>query len=157
MIEELTLRAVLGFLKRYWYCLPIIGLSIALAIVCHNLGNARDKLATEAQTRDALAGVLHGLHSDGPYLLYLAGERMKESENRRAALATISNQAQAAKQRSDAADKKLAETQAENAKKYAAAQRTISELEHRKPTGDPVKDCAAIEEDSKAAWKGWRK
>jgi hypothetical protein len=156
VLEKFSFDVARKLLGKFWPYLVIAALAAALTWSRHDLGNARDKLADEAHFRDSMAHVLRYDHSDGPHLLYIAGERMVESENRRVALVTISDQASAAKTRSDAADAKLKAEQEANARKFAAAQHQIAALQARKPTGNSSKDASALEEDTKAAWKGWQ-
>lgn len=157
MIEKLTLDAALGFLKKAWPFIIIAILGGMLAFTQHNLGNARAELKNQESFRTAMQGTLKAANNSTSHLLYIAGERMRESEARRSALVTISSQALAAKTRSDEADARLKNEQAVNARKFAAAQAQIGELKSRKSTGNRDADWKILETDTQAPWKGWKK
>jgi hypothetical protein len=156
MLEKLSFDIVLGILKRAWPFLIMAGLTISLAITADHLRGARAKLANEAEFRHALMGVLEYDKDDSAHLLYAAGTRMKESKDHAVALKTISDQALQNKQRADAADAELKREQADNEKKFAAARAQIANLQGHKSTGNREADWKQIDEDSQAAWKGWK-
>lgn len=156
MLEKFTLSVGLKILGKAWPYLLIAGLTAALMLSRHDLGNARSKIADEATFRHALMGVLEYTKDDGSNLLYAAGKRMKESRDARAALKTISDQVLRNKQAADAADAELKREQLENSKKFAAAQQQIAALQTHKSSGNKDADLKQIEADSQAAWKGWK-
>jgi hypothetical protein len=156
MLEKLSFDAAWALLKKFGPFLIMAGLTISLAITADHLRGARAKLADEAQFRHALMGVLEYNKDDSADLLYAAGTRMKESKDRAVALKTISDQALQNKQRADAADAELKREQADNVKKFAAVQAQLTNLQGHKSTGNREADWKQIDEDSQAAWKGWK-
>ncbi|WP_037500801.1 hypothetical protein [Sphingomonas jaspsi] len=157
MLEKLTLDAAWGFVKKTWPFMLIALASAMLLITQHQLSTARKSLVAEASFRSELATIFGSKTTDTASLLGVAHARDKEKTEFATTLTRISNESLANKKRADAADAALKKEQAENARKFAAAQRTIADLQGRKPTGNRDADWKVIEEDSKAAWKGWRK
>lgn len=156
MLEKFTLDATLGFLKRSW---PLIvgTLLVAFCIFTQlRLNTANAHLETEKQTRVVLAQELGAPSPEPIVLIQTAKARVTESKDRKVALERISGEAVAAKKRADVADAQLKRTQAANTVEFAKAQKVINDLQHRKPTGNWPKDYQAIEQDSQAAWKGWK-
>lgn len=149
MLEKLTLDAALGVLKKVWPFLVIVALGVYIMTLQH-------RVALDTQFRESVRTELSSKETDRTKLLRGLHAAMQTSQNRAAALAQINQQALEANQRSTAADKALAREQEANARKFAASQRQIHDLMNRRPTGNAQADCAAIEEDSKAAWKGWK-
>lgn len=84
------------------------------------------------------------------------GTLKKNVETTTTELRRISNEATAAKARADAADARLAQQLADFERRYQAATRRIADLERRQAAATPEEAAVAIEEDSKAAWEGWR-
>lgn len=134
----------------------ILGLGVALYLTRDTLQDTKDKLTVELEFRGAVANFANaksGTRKEIMVNLYAIGQT---SLNRKAALERISAEALTANERSKAADAALQRAQADNAKKFAAAQRRISDLENRKGSGDAAADLKTIEQDSQAAWKGWK-
>ena len=156
MLEAITLEKVLGFIGKHWPYAVIAVLTAALLWSRHDLGNAREKLAAEATFRHSLAGILGTKAEDPSSLLGVASARMKESADRGQTLKTISDQALKNKQAADAADAELKREQADNARKFAAAQAQIAALQGHKSTGNKDADMKQIEIDTQAPWKGWK-
>lgn len=73
----------------------------------------------------------------------------------RGVVTDISKQSIAYKKRADDADAKLTAQLALDAREFAVAQGTISELEARKPV-TAEKICPTIEADTNLAWDGWK-
>lgn len=81
---------------------------------------------------------------------------VRDRDDARRSLDTISKETLAAKARADAADATLVQRQAENEKRLAGAQAEISRLRAVRSTGDAGKDAAQVAADSEAPWEGWR-
>ena len=77
-------------------------------------------------------------------------------KNAHEALDEISLQTQAYKAEADQRDAALRESLAQAQQRYRAASGRISDLEGRKPAATPADAGRAIEDDSKAAWQGWK-
>lgn len=152
----------LKWAKRLWFLIPLLAISCLYVVTKYQRDEAivqRDILYVW-QT-DVTEAVSAATVPDGKMLKptqvkgALAG-LVRDRTDARTALQRVSRETLAAKVRADKADADLKRTQADNTKKFAAAQRTINALEARKPTGVPSKDQALIEEDSMQAWKGWK-
>jgi len=152
----------LKWAKRLWFLIPLLAVSCLYVVTKYQRDEAivqRDVLIV--WQKDVTEAVSAATVPDGKMLKpaqvkgALAG-LVRDRTNARAALKSISKETLAAKARANQADAALVRVQSENTKKFAAAQRTIAELEHRKSTGIPAKDQGLIEEDSKQAWKGWK-
>lgn len=156
MPSKLTVDFVLGLLKKAWPFIIIGALACALYVTRDTLQDTKDDLKVELEFRAGVANFANaktGTRKEIMVNLYAIGQT---SLNRKAALERISNEALTAHERSKAADEALKRVQADNAKKFAAAQRRISDLENRKGSGDAAADLKTIEQDSQAAWKGWK-
>jgi hypothetical protein len=147
---------VIAFLLKHWRVLIMVALGIYIAVLRHDLGNARHTIALDTQFRNDVRNELHVKSEDRLTILSFLQAAMQTSENRKQALERISREALEANQRSTAADASLKREQEANARKFAAAQAKINDLMTRRPTGNADEDCALIEEDSKAPWKGWK-
>lgn len=147
---------VLGFLKRTWPLLISLTLVLALGISRWQLSNANEKLSQENDFRQSIKTELAAPAADIKTLTATVHARVEESRDRKETLTRISTESLAAKKRAETADTELKRVQAENTRHFAEAKPQIKALDQRKPTGIAEKDAAALEEDSKAAWKGWK-
>lgn len=145
-----------AFFKRTWPLFVGLALCITLVFMQMRLNTAQAKLKAEADFRLVMKDTLDAPSSDGPMLIIIARVRITESKDRKAALTRISGETIVAKKRADVADAQLKREQIANAKEFAEARAQITALRSRKSSGNAVKDAAAIEEDSKSAWKGWK-
>jgi len=156
MLEKIAWGEVWAIAKKALPFVLLAAVAVYIAILRHDLSKAHDQLDLESQFRHSLQVTLSAPKEDHATLLNFAAAVVKEDANRKTTLDQISREALQAEQHSRAADAALAQEQQANARKFASAQRQITELQNRKPTGNPTADCKAIEEDSKAAWKGWQ-
>lgn len=81
----------------------------------------------------------------------------RTADNAESTLAGIDAGALKDKAISDKLDKSLDALLADQDKRSAGTTATLKSLLERKTTGDREKDCAIMEDDSNAAWSGWRK
>lgn len=149
MLEGLTWRAVGGMLLRYWHFLAI-GLLLGITVAQHL------SLRGEADFRRHMQSVLSAASDSHEALLDKGATVSRENGERRQALETINRDTQAARSRADAADARLRDEQAANQRRFAAYERRITDLQSRRPTGNAEQDLHIIEQDSEAAWRGWR-
>lgn len=126
-------------------------------ILRNQLADARQDLAYEADWRRNIAQIVQAPSEKHDTVRTYVRNIWAENETRKQTLQTISEVAQEAHERALAADAALKREQEQHSKAFAAARPVIVTLEDRKPSGDAAKDCGVIEEDSKAAWKGWRR
>lgn len=150
------IEAILPFLKRTWPVLVSVALVAALVFSRWQLSNANENLKHEEAFRQIVRTELGAPNAKIETLTVVIHEKLRESRERKDALNRISAETLAAKQRATAADAALKKEQEANAREFAKAQAEIHRLQSRKATGDPVKDAKAMDEDSKAAWKGWK-
>jgi hypothetical protein len=143
-------------LLKHWKWLAIGLLVAALAYTNHNLSNARKALQSEDDWRTVLQLRTGAKANDHTTLYATIDAALTESANRAQALVTISEKAKTAHEQSVAADAALKKAQAENAKRFAAAQRTIAELQARTSTGNRDEDWKILEQDTQAPWKDWK-
>jgi uncharacterized small protein (DUF1192 family) len=158
-------------LRKYWPQLLMIAGSLALLASVFWIKSQRDDARAE---RDTLASWQQSVQDKmtvatvdpdkngqrkrldpGATLAGLDG-LVRDRDDARRSLDTISKETLAAKARADAADATLAQRQAENAKRLAGAQAEIDRLRAVRSTGDAGKDAAQVAADSEAPWKGWR-
>jgi len=145
----LTLNAAGALLGKIW---PFLGVAVLLLVIYfqHTSLNAakefRHSMQTELSAPDSSTGTL----------LRKAHAIVAESADRLAHLTTISAEASAANLRSTQADTALMREQEANARRFAVAQRRIADLQSRRASGNAAQDLHTIEEDSQAAWRGWR-
>lgn len=156
MFEKLTLEVTLGFLRKAWPLL-VLGVLFALLLIrSSQLDAARQQLENEAQFRGLLKVALDAPSIKAPDLLLTTQKVVEERDGFRNVINENNRQVLQAKDRADKADAALAQAQTEHQKKFTAAKRRINDLENRRSTGDTARDAAQIEEDTKAAWEGWR-
>lgn len=132
----------------------LIGLAIAavfatMAILKHNLNNARDEISQLQTDRGVIAAEL-GVKADHPTMLAKLKAMKQESDNRRAALQKIDAGTLAAKKREAELDAALRAEQERNRKLAAESERTIKALRERKPGSN------SIDADSKTPWNNWK-
>lgn len=113
------------------------------------------RLSAERDFRSSVQHQLHAPDNSRPTLSAYLTAALETSANRAIALNTIDLEANEAKKLSDAKDAELVRAQEENVRRFQAVQSQLTQLTNRKSVGDPALDCAAINEDSKAPWKGW--
>lgn len=128
----------------------------ALLITRATLADVKTELANEQTFVAQVATFANAKTGKKPEIMANLLAIGQTSLNRKAALERISSEAKSANERSLAADAALKREQEANARKYAAAQKTIADLQSRKGTGNAEADLKIIEEDSKAAWRGWK-
>lgn len=154
MLSKLVIPAPVqagwALFKRFWPYIVIAILAGALYLTRDTLEDTKATLTSEVEFREQIAVVFDCPGKDRSAVATCLSAVRQTSENRRETLEEISRQAREAHERSKQADAALKREQEANARKFAAAQRKISDLENRKPGG------STIEEDSKAAWEGWR-
>lgn len=132
----------------------IIGLAIAavfatMAILKHNLNNARDEISQLQTDRGVIAAEL-GVKAEHPVMLAKLKAMKQESDNRRVALQKIDAGTLAAKKREAELDAALRVEQERNRKLAAESERTIKALRERKPGSN------SIDADSKTPWNNWK-
>lgn len=145
----LTLRAGGALLGKIW---PYLGVGILLLVIYLQ----HTTIQRGAEFRHSMQTVLVAPDASTTTLLRKARAVVAESDDRLNHLTQISREAAAANARSLAADAALAQEQEANARRYAVAQRRISDLESRHASGNAAQDLHTIEDDSQAAWRGWR-
>lgn len=166
-MEALTIGAIL---RRYWPQLLMTVGSLALLASVFWIKAQRDDARRE---RDNLAGWQQSVQDkvtiatvqpdkngqrkrlDPGATLAGIDAVVRDRDDARRSLDTISKETLAAKARADVADATLAQRQAENAKRLAGAQAEIARLRAVRSTGDAGKDAAQVAADSEAPWKGW--
>lgn len=150
---------MLKFMRSKIAFLPYIVIALLIAGILwrsHQLSETRADLKVERDFRVEVADILKAPADDPASVRTTARAVMKTNDNQRETLKTIDRDTAEAKKRADKADADLARVQAEHQRDFRTAQAKISELERRKPTGDPAVDQKQLEEDSTLPWKGWK-
>lgn len=150
---------MLSFARAYAWLLPYIAIAVLLGLFLlrgHQLADTREELQLERDFRAEIADTLGAPAADQKTVRQAIAAALLTSENRRAALERIDQDAAAAKERADAAEAELERRQEQYQRAFRAAQPRIVELEQRKPSGDELLDQRQLEEDSKAPWRGWK-
>ena len=153
---------------RYWPQL-LIGLGVVGCLVA--VLWMRADLASARADRDVLAewqATVVGAVSDATVPADKDGKRgrlapsavvpavaalKRDRDDARAALAQITAETQAASARAAAADAELSRVQADNARRYEAAQVKIRQLQAVRSTGTAAGDAALIEAISETGWR----
>jgi hypothetical protein len=160
MLSSLTSLVIPPQIKVALKLVPysvIAALAMLLAVKDSNLKQTRTVLDKELEWRGGVAVALGSTSEDDAlHIRVLLDAALAESAQRKEALERISREAKEANERSAALDAELKRTQEENSRHFEKAQRIITDLERRKPTGNFKADCELMAKDILTAWEGFR-